>query len=447
MNFPFPKDFLFGAACSACQIESACNEGGKGEDVGEHYFKLYPEKYCGGDPNNSADFYWHYREDIKKLKEMGLKILRFTISWSRIYPNGPKEVCQAGIDYYSDLIDAIKEAGMVAFFDLFHCDLPYWVIEKGGIIDPEFSDWFCAYAKTCFEAFGDRVDYWATVNEPSINCMGAYAYGINAPFMKDMEKGLLATHNMILTHYRVVRMYKSMGFHGKISAVLHVQPTYSLSLDPKDIAAADRDMEFYSGVWLDAMFLGRYPEVLLKYPWYKDKLPKNYEKELRDNFIPSDFIGFNYYNPAFARYVDNGELDYEIFANQELSQDGYGFVQYPQGLFDLLMYLKNKYPGVELMITENGVGKKKWGNLEEEREDDYRVTYLREHLREISRAYQAGAPVTAYCHWSFMDTNELYAGGYNYMFGLMQVNFETKERIPRKSFHYYKKVIENGMVD
>ena len=111
------------------------------------------------------------------------------------------------------------------------------------------------------------------------------------------------------------------------------------------------------------------------------------------------------------------------------------------------MYLKNKYPGVELMITENGVGKKKWGNLEEEREDDYRVTYLREHLREISRAYQAGAPVTAYCHWSFMDTNELYAGGYNYMFGLMQVNFETKERIPRKSFHYYKKVIENGMVD
>lgn len=122
MKFSFPKDFLFGAACSACQIESGCREGGKGEDVGEHYYSIYPEKYFGADPARSADFYHKYREDIAQMKDLGLKAFRFSIAWSRIYPEGPDRVEKAGIDYYNDMIDAIKQAGMTAFFDLFHCD-------------------------------------------------------------------------------------------------------------------------------------------------------------------------------------------------------------------------------------------------------------------------------------------------------------------------------------
>ena len=142
MKFNFPENFLFGAASSACQIESGSYEGGKGKDVHEHYFKLFPDKYFDADPNNSADFYHRYRDDIEMMKEQGLSAFRFSISWSRIFPNGPDQINLAGVSYYSDMIDALKEAKIAPFFDLFHCDLPYWVIEEGGVLNPEFIGWF-----------------------------------------------------------------------------------------------------------------------------------------------------------------------------------------------------------------------------------------------------------------------------------------------------------------
>lgn len=448
MRFEFPKDFLFGAACSACQIEAGCNEGGKGEDVGEHFYKVFPEKYCGADPNSSADFYHKYPEDIEMMKELGLKCFRFSISWSRIYPNGPDEVNQAGLVYYSDMIDHLKKAGIVPFFDLFHCDLPYWVIERGGILDPAFIDWFAAYARTCFEALGDRVDYWCTVNEPSINCMAAYAYGSNAPFLKDMKLAIRASHNMILAHYRAVRIYRELGFSGKIGAVIHMEPVYALTMEERDLDAADRKQAFYTGWWLDPMLKGHYPELLLQYSDYlTNMLPEGYEQQLAENFAENDYIGINYYSPGFAEYRDDEKLQYKYCQNKELPCDDYGFSAYPQGLYDTVMYLTETYPGKDIFITENGIGIKKWGNYDEELEDDYRISYMREHLRSLSRACRAGAPVKGYFHWSIMDTNELYAGGFQFMFGLIQVRYDTLERRPRKSFHFYRSVIEKGMVD
>ena len=447
MLFTFPEDFLFGAACSACQIESGCNEGGKGEDVGEHFFNIHPEKYFGADPNNSADFYHKYPEDIKMMKELGLKCFRFSISWSRIYPNGPEEVCQAGLDYYSDVIDKLKEAGIVTFFDIFHCDLPYWVIEMGGILDPRFIDWFAAYAETCFKAFGDRVDYWCTVNEPSINCMAAYAYGSNAPFLKDMNLAIRACHNMIIAHYKAVRIYKSLGFGGKIGSVIHMEPIYAFTMDRKDHEAAKRKQAFYTEWWLDPMLKGHYPKILMDYPYIVDMLPEGYQKDLDENFIENDYIAINYYGPSYAEYVDDGKLYYKSLSNKKLSRDDYGFCCYPQGLYDTVTYLNETYPGKDIFITENGIGIKKWGNYEEELEDDYRIDYMREHLRSLARACKSGVPVKGYFHWSIMDTNELYAGGYQFMFGLTQVRYETLERVPRKSWYFYKQVIEQGRID
>ena len=446
MIFPFPRDFLFGAASSACQIESGCREGGKGEDVGEHYYKCFPEKYFGADPDKSADFYHRYRGDVADMKELGLRAFRFSISWSRIYPNGPEKVCQAGIDYYSDLIDALRGAGIKTFFDLFHCDLPYWVIERGGILDPAFPDWFERYAGTCFAAFGSRVDFWSTVNEPSINCMGAYAYGTNAPYLRDMDKAIKACHNMLLAHFRAVRRYRSMDLPGKIGAVIHAEPTYSLSNDPKDQAAADRQFAFYTGWWLDPMLKGYYPDILMRYPYLTDKLPKNFARELRNNFVPNDFIGVNLYGPGFARFRADGKLDLETFRNELLPTDDYGFPCYPQGLYDTVMYLSRTYPGREIYITENGIGWKKRGDPEKELHDNYRIAYLREHLREASRAIAAGAPLGGYFFWTLMDTNELYAGGYNYIFGLLQVDYQTLARRRRDSWYYYRDIIRNGAV-
>lgn len=447
MRFSFPKDFLFGAACSACQIEAGCNEGGKGEDVCEHYYNLYPEKYFGGDPNKAADFYHRYPQDIQMMQQLGLDAFRFSISWSRIFPDGPDSLCQAGLDYYSRMIDCLRAANIEPFFDLWHCDLPYWVIERGGVLNPAFVDWFRSYAAAVFDALGQKVHYWATINEPSINIMSSYAYGSNAPFHTDMDEAIKACHNGILAHYAAVQEYKKRNLPGKISAVIHMEPVYAWSLDQKDIEAAARKQAFYTGWWLDPILKGHYPDILKPYPYIMDKLPQGYEQQLAENFLSADFIAINYYSPGYARYRDDGALFYETMDNKALPHDDYGFCFYPEGLYDLSMYLTQTYPGKDIFIVENGYGKKKWGNLVEEREDDYRIDLIRQHLRALSRACQAGAPVKGYFHWTIMDTNELYAGGYHYIFGLTQVNFETLERIPRKSWYYYQNVIKNRSVE
>ncbi len=447
MVFSFPKDFMFGAASSACQIESGTHEGGKGEDCGDHFFALFPEKFLGADPNNSADFYYRYRSDILDMKELGLKAFRFSISWSRIYPNGPEYVCQAGIDYYNDMINALKEAGIIAFFDLFHCDLPYWVLERGGIYNPEFIGWFTTYAETCFKAFGDRVDYWSTVNEPAINIMQSYAEKANAPFLEDMNMAVVACHNMIIAHYKAVKLYKSMNLPGQIGAVNHVVPAYSQTNTPEDHEATARFSAFYYGWWLDPMLKGHYPKILMDNTYLTEKLPRDYQKELDENFVPMDFIGVNLYGPVLVRADKGDPLGYKASLNPDIPCDAYGFGCYPQGLYDAVVELHSEYPDKRIIITENGVCKQKWGNLEEERKDDYRIRYMREHLREVSRAISAGIPVDGYFCWSIMDTNEIYGGGFTHMFGLVQVDFETKERYRRDSWYYYQNVIASGIVD
>ena len=446
-TYRFPDGFLFGAASSACQIESGVHEGGKGEDVGDHYSRLYPEKYCNADPDRSAGFYYRYPEDVALMKELGLKAFRFSISWSRIYPVGPERVSAEGIRDYSDLIDRLKAAGIVTFFDLFHCDLPYWVIEMGGIADRRFIEWFSVYAKTCFEAFGSRVDYWSTVNEPSINVFGAYAKAHNAPFLSDPDLAIKADHNMLLAHYRAVRLYHEGGYPGKISAVIHFVPTYALTDDAADWEAAKRKQAYYSGIWLDPMFLGRYPEILMDEPYFTGKLPENAAEELREAFEPSDYIGINYYSPDFAKFEECDRLDYKTVENPALPKDSYGFTRYPKGLTDSVTYLAKTYPGKEIFITENGIGMKKSGDPAKDLEDDYRISYLNDHLKAASEAIEVGAPLAGYFHWSIMDTNELYGGGYSFNFGLVQIDYETLRRTPRKSWYYYRDIIRKGEVE
>lgn len=448
MRFPFPKDFLFGAASSAVQIESGCREGGKGEDIHNHNFGIHPEQYHGADLNDSADFYHRYPEDIQMMKELGLKTFRFSVSWSRIYPEGPDEVNPEGLAYYADIVDRLLDAGITPFMDLWHCDLPWWVAEQNGLLNPNFIDWFVDYAKTVFQVLGDKVPLWCTVNEPNINCMNAYLYGRLPPYEADRKQAIQACHNMIIAHYRTIRLYKEMGFEGQVSSVVHLQPCYAVDPGkPEDVAAAERYQSNYAGWWLDAMLKGHYPKDILEYTFIRDQMPKNYQQQLDAEFIPSDFIAINYYDPGFAKYEPDGKLDYKVDHDHNLPKDDYGFCTYPQGLFDAVMYLHNTYPGKNIIITENGIGVKKRGNPEEELNDDYRINHMREHLRSLSRAIQAGIPVKGYCHWSIMDTNELRSGGYDLMFGLTQVDYVTKERRPRKSWHYYQRLIRDGFVD
>jgi beta-glucosidase len=445
MRFYFPADFLWGAAASAHQIERAASEDGKGENKNDYYARLMPDKHKGY-PENTADFYHHYREDIAMMKELGLKSFRFSISWARIYPDGPEKINQKGIDYYNDVIDNLVANDILPFFDLVHEDFPMWIYHKGGLVNREFIDWFTLYARTCFEAFGDRVKLWVTINEPSCVVYGAYARAATGPFISDMHQAMMACRNMLIAHFRTVKLYHSMNLGGRIGAVNDFYPAYSLSFDAKDIAAAERLPAFYTGWWLDPMMLGHCPECLMNYEYITDKLPEGYEQEITKNFERMDFMGINYYSVSHVRFKEDGMLDAEGFSNPVLTRDDYGFAFYPQGLFDAMIYLKERYGDADIYITENGTAKARdqaYLKRPSTTHDDYRIKSMREHIRMISRSIIAGAKVRGFYSWSFMDTYE----AFNVDFGLVAVNYETLDRTPRESYYYYKKIIENNTVD
>jgi len=451
MNFTFPKDFLWGTACSAMQIEGAAFEDGKTANIHDYYCRQEGHMWSVNPPPDvCADFYHRYRDDFKLLKEMGLRTFRFSISWARIYPNGPDEVNPKGIAYYNDMINALLENDIVPFFDLFHCDPPMWLMDNGGFLTTDFIDWFVKYAKTCFEAFGDRVKFWSTVNEPSINIFNAHANGVPAPFMKDLKAAMQATQNMLIAHYRTVKLYHSMNLGGQIGAVNHFVPHYGATPSAEDTAAAERATDYYSGIWLDPMVFGKYPDIVADYAFLRDVMPENYAEQLAAEFEKMDFIGINYYSPGFVKHVENDKLCTEGFTNEYLVKDEYGFFTYPSGLYDSVIYLTEKYGGLDIYVTENGTASRRDPenlNVPSNIHDSFRVYYMREHMRAISRLIKAGYPIKGYYTWAVMDTFEGGDGGLNLDFGLLAIDYSDLSRTPRDSYYFYQKVIRENRVD
>jgi len=452
MALSFPKNFLWGSACSAYQIEGAWDEGGKGESCHDHYARIqeYQKFYENGRPDVCADFYHHYREDIDIMAANGLKSFRFSFAWPRLFPNGPDEINQQGVDYYNDMLDYLTEKGIVPFMDLFHWDLPQWVLDRGGAVNYEFVEWFGRYAEACFRLFGDRVKYWSTVNEPIVSIFAGY-YAINGdgpgyfpPFEHDQKKAYTACHIMNLAHMRAVRIYRELGQDGKIGAVIDAFPYYPYSIcDERDFEAGERRFDFYAGKWLGPMMLGRYPEVITE--CYGQYLPENYERELAEAFETMDFIGDNYYAPQYAKYLPEKPY-FQPCRDPEFSGEQKEFVglkMYPEGLYDAVHILERKYHPKEIIITENGVAFTRDMSrpaVPTDIHDEDRIKYMRAHIMSLNRAIEDGINVTGYYTWAIEDTYE-HLSGFNYDFGLIAVDYDTLERTPRDSFKWYGEFI------
>lgn len=449
--FIFPNNFVWGAACSAFQLEGAMLEDGRTMNVKEHAF--YHPDTCDlfedrRPPNVGADFFHKYREDLKLFKEMGLKSFRFSISWSRIFPDITCTANQKAIDYYDDLINTMISFGIEPFFDLWHGDLPQWLLENGGIISDGFVDWFVSYAKLCFEKFGDRVKLWSTVNEPKLNVYGVYAHAHGAPYLEDVGLAMKATHNVLIAHFRIVKMLHEMWPDARIGSVHNTGYCYSMSFNQADIDAAERHHAMQL-LFLDPMILGHYPDEVLDYKEISEYITKESIKELADEFSPMDFYGVNYYSANFIKSGDSTSYGTTWFET-ELPKDAYGFTSYPAGLFDSLTFLNDRYNGLPVFITENGYTYRREDvfnmDLASYQHDAERINYIREHIRALGRSIKAGVNVQGYFYWSVMDCWES-SMGYGYPMGLIGVNFDTLERKPRDSFYYYQKIIANNRVD
>ena len=242
MNYKFPENFYWGVASSAFQAEGATFEGGKCLNVREHCFHSpeYNKKFQDQYGPERIDFYHRYPEDLALFQELGVNLFRFSIQWSRIIPAKGAEPNQEGIDYYNNLINEMISRGMTPFMDLWHSDLPIWVFDNGGLINPEFIDWFVSYAEVCFREFGDRVKFWSTVNEPKLNVYGPYAFAHGYPYHKNVGEAMIATHNVIIAHFRIVKILKKMWPDAKIGSVHNTGECYCRSFKEEDIAAARR---------------------------------------------------------------------------------------------------------------------------------------------------------------------------------------------------------------
>ena len=263
MKRKLPKDFLWGAGSAAYQVEGGWNEGGKGLSNWDVFASLPGRTFEGTDGKVAADHYHRYKEDVSLMNEIGLKSYRFSISWSRIYPNDMDHINPEGIAFYSNLIDELKSYNIEPFVTLFHWDLPQYLEEKGGWESEEVIFAFEKYAKTCFEAFGDRVNYWTTFNETLEFIMSGYLVANFPPEVSDPKRFIQVTHNVHVAHALAVRAFRKILPNGKIGVANVLDPMYPASDSKEDLEAFKLAEACYTHWFYDPIILGEYPEWLL----------------------------------------------------------------------------------------------------------------------------------------------------------------------------------------
>lgn len=445
----FSKDFVWGVATSSYQIEGAALEDGKGLSIWDAYSHQEGKTFEGDNGDVACDHYHRYKEDIRLMAELGVKAYRFSVSWPRVLPDGTGRVNETGIRFYSDLVDEMLRYGITPYLTLYHWDMPYELYKRGGWLNPDSPKWFAEYAGLIAGRLGDRVKHYMTFNEPQVFIGLAYVDGVHAPGHKFSRKDTLQmAHNVLLAHGLGVQ-----AIRGRIpDARIGYAPTSNVPVPvtgrPEDIEAArraffempaDGNWSWNTAWWSDPVLLGSYPadgmEIL------KQDLPDIGQDDMKTICQPLDFYGQNIYRGVPTRADEAGNPRQ---------------VPYPQGdpktaigwhvNFDCLywgtkfLYERYKKP---IFITENGMSCHDWVHLDNKVHDPQRIDYLRRHLLWLRKAAEEGVEVAGYFQWSFMDNFE-WARGYNDRFGIVYVDYQTQERIPKDSYYWYRKTIEEN---
>lgn len=446
----FSKDFAWGAATSSYQIEGAAEEGGKGTDIWDVFTKE-PGRIAGGHTGDVAcDHYHRFREDVAMMKEMGLKAYRFSVNWARVLPEGTGRVNEEGVRFYSDLIDALLEAGIEPYLTLYHWEMPYELYKRGGWMNPESVRWFGEYAKLAAERFSDRVRYFFTLNEPQCFVGLGYLRGEHAPGLKAPLRDVFEiAHNALKAHGYAVQMLRQ---YGKQPLVIGYAPTGSMcypeSEKEEDIEAARQmlfsipeNMDNWTwnvSWWSDPVILGEYTEEGMKQ--FEPYLPKITEKDMKLISEPIDIYGQNIYNGRCIRMGTDGRPEdtvrYEGFPKTAMS-----WPVTPECLYWGPKFLYERYRK-PIYITENGMSCHDVVSVDGKVHDPNRIDFLARYLRELKKA--AGEiEVGGYFQWSLMDNFE-WASGYAERFGLIYVDYRTQKRIWKDSAYWYRDMIRTN---
>lgn len=456
----FPKDFVWGVATSAYQIEGAAFEGGKGPSIWDAFCTIPGKIKNNENALVACDHYHRYKEDVAMLKQMGIQHYRFSIAWSRLIPKGYGEINEAGIAFYSDLIDELLANGITPWVTLYHWDLPLALqMEKDGWLNRENIDHFAAYARLCFERFGDRVKNWITFNEAWVVTILGYGQGVFAPGRISNKEPYLAAHHILLAHAQSVAIYRSEFAEqkGQIGITNNCDWREPLTNSIKDKAAAERALEFFVSWFADPIYLGDYPESMRQR--LGERLPVFSAEEKQMLLGSSDFFGLNHYTTMFAADAGGNLKKGVVYGNGGLSEDQdvnlsvdknwkftlMNWAVVPWGCRKLLQWISERYDNPPIYITENGCASPdalKNGQVE----DDFRVDFYHDYLEACHEAIASGVNLQGYFAWSLMDNFE-WASGYEQRFGMVYVDFETLERTVKKSGHWYGETVRrNGLL-
>jgi beta-glucosidase len=462
----FPTGFVFGSATAAYQVEGGAAEGGRGPSIWDT-FAHTPGAVTGGDTGDVAcDHFHRWRSDVDLMSELGLAAYRFSIAWPRILPTGRGTVNRAGIDFYSRLVDRLLDKGISPVATLYHWDLPQALEDAGGWPARDTAAAFADYAAVMGEALGDRVDTWITLNEPWCSAYLGYGQGGHAPGRQDPASALAAVHHLNLAHGRAVTALRATTPAGSRIAVtlnFHVPR----GVGDRGAEAVRRIDAVANRAFTSPMLGGEYDADLVADTASVTDWSFVRGGDVAEIHQPIDVLGVNYYatvnvglaEPGTVRKAARhdghkqigtgtawpglaGEVEFLPTAGPHTAM---GWNIDPDGLTELLVSLRDRFPQQPLMITENGAAFEDGVTPDGRVEDSDRVDYLRQHVAAAHRALELGVDLRGYFVWSLLDNFE-WGYGYSKRFGIVRVDFDTQQRTVKSSGRWFGELAKGGVI-
>jgi beta-glucosidase len=445
-----PPGFELGVAMASYQIEGAISEDGRGRSIWDT-FSHTPGKVARGDTGDVAcDHYHRYREDVALMADLGVDAYRLSVAWPRVQPDGRGAVNSAGVDFYSRLVDELLAAGVTPLVTLYHWDLPQTLEDEGGWRNRDTAQRFADYALALQERLGDRVRRWITLNEPFCSSVLGYGTGRHAPGVQDAGAALASAHHLLLGHGLAVNAMREADPDATYGITLNLEPVSPLTDRHVDVAAARRSLTLSNLLFTEPVLSGTYPEEARSIWAGSSDFSFLRDGDLALTSVPLDFLGVNYYFPARVRDVPHQEPDPALrriddigVATPLLPDDEVTEMGWPidaDGIRRLMLWLHETYPGLPpVIVTENGRASD--DVVEDGKVEDYdRIHYVAGHLRALAQAVDEGVDIRGYFVWTLLDNFE-WAAGYAKRFGLVHVDYETQERVPKASYAWYRDLL------
>jgi beta-glucosidase len=446
----FPDDFMWGVATSSYQIEGAAFEDGKGLSVWDTFSHEHGRIKNNENGDITCDHYHLWKNDIEILDDLGVQAYRLSVSWPRINPTGfDKTPNKKGLDFYDRLVDNLLEKDIIPFITLFHWDLPQELEDNGGWTVRDITNAFVQYVDMISRYLGDRVKHWITHNEPWCVSYLGYINGQFPPGIKDSwSKSFATVHHLLLSHGLAIPVIRSNSKDSHIGISLNLNHSIPASSSVHDKEACHEYDGRFNRFFLDPLYNKQYPEDIMDGFIEEGLLTPQDLEIVQDgdlNIISTntDFLGINYYSRGIIRNSKISEKDNLPVEITQGEKTEYGWEIHPESLYDLLMRVKSDYKVGNIYITENGCSYSYSPDSSSKINDEKRIHFHKVHIKELQRAVKDGISCKGYFAWSLMDNFE-WAQGFSQRFGLVWVDFNTLERIPKESYYWYKKFIEQN---